>query len=84
MLRSSPPKEDISEQKRVNVIQEIATADGVNKISYTMVKRKSGQWKLINVVLDGVNLGKQFRTQFAQAVKENKGDIDAAIKGWSA
>ena len=48
-----------------------------------MGRRKTDpNWKLINVVLDGVNLGKTFRSQFAQAVKEHEGNLDAAIAGW--
>lgn len=69
---------------KVEVVQKVMAADGVNKVAYTMGRRKTDPgWKLINVVLDGVNLGSTFRSQFAQAVKEHEGNLDAAIAGWS-
>lgn len=77
------PESKVPAFGKVSVIQKITGPDGVNRVAYTMARRKGDQWKLINVVLDGVNLGKTFRTQFAQAVKQNKGDIGAAIAGWS-
>lgn len=77
------PEGDISAQKRVEVIQEVAAADGTTRIAYTMAQNKSGEWKLINVVLNGVNLGKSFRDQFAQAMKQNDGDIDKVIAAWA-
>ena len=70
--------------KRVNVLQEVRSKEGVTKVSYTLVRNRSGQWKLINVILNGVNLGKTFRGQFSQAMQTNKGDIDKVIAGWSA
>jgi len=65
------------------IVQKITGPDSVNHIVYSMGRGRSGQWKVLNVVLDGVNLGKTFRSQFAQAVKENKGDIGATISGWA-
>lgn len=69
---------------RVNVLQEVRSKEGVTKVSYTLVRNRSGQWKLINVILNGVNLGKTFRGQFSQAMQTNGGDIDRVIASWSA
>lgn len=69
---------------RVNVLQEVRSNEGLTKVSYTLVRNRSGQWKLINVILNGVNLGKTFRGQFAQAMQANGGDIDKVIASWSA
>lgn len=69
--------------RRVNVLQEVRSKEGVTKVSYTLVQNRSGQWKLINVILNGVNLGKTFRSQFAQAMQTH-GDIDKVIANWSA
>jgi len=82
-ITTLPVKEDISNAKRVDVIQEVAAADGTSRISYSMAKNGSGEWKLINVVLNGVNLGKSFRDQFAQAMKQNDNNIDKVINTWS-
>jgi phospholipid transport system substrate-binding protein len=68
--------------RRVNVLQEVRSSEGVTKVSYTLVQNRSGQWKLINVILNGVNLGKTFRSQFAQAMQTH-GDLDKVIANWS-
>ena len=69
--------------RRVNVLQEVRSREGITKVSYTLVQNRSGQWKLINVILNGINLGKTFRSQFAQAMRTH-GDIDKVIANWSA
>lgn len=79
-----PPAKDAEDERRVGVVQEITGPDGTNRVSYTMALNKAGEWKLINMVLNGVNLGKTFRNQFAQAAKQHDGNIDAVIKNWSA
>jgi len=79
-----PPNGDISGQRKVSVAQEVRGGENVNRVSYTMVKNRRGEWKLINVVLNGINLGKTFRSQFAQAMKKNQGDLDKVIADWSS
>jgi phospholipid transport system substrate-binding protein len=78
-----PPKADTAGQKRVDVQQEVSGADKTHQISYSMALDKNNEWKLINVVLNGVNLGKSFRDQFTQALKQNNNNVDAVIKGWN-
>ena len=82
-ITTIPSKDGAPEFGKANVMQKIVAADGINRVAYTMGKRKGGEWQLINVVLDGINLGQQFRTQFAQLVEENNGDINLAIENWS-
>jgi phospholipid transport system substrate-binding protein len=68
---------------RVNVLQEVRSKEGITKVSYTLVRNRAGEWKLINVILNGVNLGKTFRSQFSQSM-QSYGDIDKVISNWSA
>ena len=77
-----PPKEDIANKKRVIVTQELKGAASTNTVAYTMQKNKKGQWKMTNIVLNGVNLGQTFRSQFASEVKQNKGDVTKTINEW--
>ncbi len=63
------------------VVQSVKTNSGVTKVVYTM-RHSSEGWRLYNVVLDGVNLGKTFRSQFDQAVRDNDNDIGQAIANW--
>ena len=79
-----PPKTKIGGQKSISVAQEIRGPDGVNRVSYTMKLNRKGDWKLVNVVLNGINLGITFRTQFYQAMKKSSGDMDKVIADWSA
>ena len=77
-----PPAEPIGSNRKVAVVQEIRGAASTNQVSYTMAKNKKGQWKMINVVLNGVNLGRTFRGQFAAEVEKNKGDVQKTIDEW--
>jgi phospholipid transport system substrate-binding protein len=37
---------------------------------------------MINVILNGINLGQTFRGQFDAEVKRNKGDVIKTINEW--
>jgi phospholipid transport system substrate-binding protein len=69
---------------RVIVKQEVAAEGAVHKLDYTMRKGKSGEWKLINVVLNGVNLGQSFSGQFKASLAKYNGNIDQVIANWLA
>ncbi|TVZ40744.1 phospholipid transport system substrate-binding protein [Alteromonadaceae bacterium 2753L.S.0a.02] len=71
-------------KNKASIVQKVSGPEGSNLVVYSLGRGKSGNWKVLNVVLDGVNLGKTFRSQFAQGVKDSKGDLQAAIDGWSA
>ena len=36
-----------------------------------------------NVVINGINVGKLFRDQFAQAMQDNRNDLDKVIDNWT-
>ncbi len=63
------------------VQQTVKTQSGGNKILYTMRKDEYG-WRVRNVILNGINLGKTSQSQFSEAVKANKGDVGVAISNW--
>lgn len=79
-----PGVKDYTEKRKVSVRQEIRGADGNYPLEYSMGLNKSGQWRIINVVINGINLGKTFRNQFVQAAQKNGGDIDAVIANWDS
>lgn len=78
-----PAKTPVGEKRKTEVIQKFKGPEGISRVSYTMGKNRKGQWKLLNVVLDGINLGKTLKTQFSQSVADSKGDLNAAIDGWN-
>ena len=41
------------------------------------------RWNVINVQVQGINLGKIYRSQFVSALKRNNGDVDIVIDGWA-
>ena len=68
----------------VQVVQAIHGEDGSDtKIYYKLKPDSNGEWKMRNVVIDTINLGKVYQSQFASAVKDNDGDIDKAIIAWA-
>ena len=71
-------------QRRLTVKQEIRSTDTVYPLEYSMARKKTGQWMVVNVVINGINLGKTFRNQFVQSAQRAGGDIDQVINGWSS
>lgn len=51
-------------------------------VSYTLEKI-NGEWKVRNVIINGINIGKLFRDQFADAMQHNGNDLDKTINGWA-
>lgn len=78
------PVENLQPGRPVNVRQHIY---GDNPqpyvIYYRMAQGKDGQWRLQNVSIQGMNMGKLYMRQFASAVSRNNGDVDKVIDNWS-
>lgn len=79
-----PPTEDINGHRKVKVVQEIRGSDGVFPLVYSMGLNREGKWKVTNVVINGINLGKTFRNQFVQSAQKFSGDINQVINNWSS
>ncbi|WP_110668262.1 MlaC/ttg2D family ABC transporter substrate-binding protein [Salinicola halophilus] len=60
----------------------VSTSGQTYPVSFTM-RESNGEWKVINVIVNGINLGLTFRNQFDQAMRDNNRDIDAVINGWA-
>jgi phospholipid transport system substrate-binding protein len=68
---------------RASVGMEVKDSKGtIYPVSYTMVQL-DGQWKLRNVIINGINVGKLFRDQFADTMQRNGNDLDKTIDGWA-
>ncbi|MEH6543500.1 MAG: ABC transporter substrate-binding protein [Porticoccaceae bacterium] len=76
------PIESPGEKRKATVVQEIRNAEGRYPLEYSMGLNREGEWKVVNVVINGINLGKTFRNQFVQAAQQNAGDIDQVIANW--
>ena len=53
------------------------------QVLYTVRQGSDGKWKLRNVVIEGLNLGRIYQNQFDAAVKQYNGDIDKVIANWT-
>lgn len=67
----------------VTVKQELKSGSNEMDLDYSMRREPDGRWLLVNVVIDGINLGSAFRNQFAQSSRKFDGDIDLVISSWS-
>lgn len=77
------PEEADPDTGSVTVVQHIyGKAEKPYVVLYKMRKNKAGQWKLRNVTIEAVNLGKVYQSQFASAVKQHDGDVDKVIDDW--
>ena len=50
---------------------------------YQMGKDRSGAWKLRNMIIESVNLGEVYRSQFEASARRLEGDLDAVIDSWT-
>lgn len=53
------------------------------EVIYQMALDRSGSWLLRNLVVENVNLGQIYRSQFESAARRYDGDLDAVIDNWS-
>lgn len=84
-IKITDTKTDPKKTGRATVQQEVKDKDATHQLDYTMVlDKKNDAWKLINVVLNGVNLGQSFQGQFKAAYKKYNGDLDKLIANWLA
>lgn len=78
-----PRKGDDVASGNVAVLQNIyGAADKPYVIQYSMRKNREGAWKLQNVIIEGINLGQTYRSQFASAADQHRGDLDKVIANW--
>lgn len=71
-------------QKTEDVQQNLITSSNTYPITYKVRKDKNGNWLIINIIVNGVNLGLTFRNQFQALAKEHNEDIDEIIKHWTS
>lgn len=86
-IRVLPASRPTPENARsITVRMEVVTSSGnVYPVQYAMVKGRDGEWRVRNIIVNGINIGLTYRNQFAGAMKDpvNGGSIDKVIDGWS-
>jgi phospholipid transport system substrate-binding protein len=54
------------------------------EVQYTMFRNPARVWKLKNLYIEGVNLRRQYYSQFDSMMMSNNYDIDKVIDSWAA
>ena len=70
------------ELKNIEVQQTLNTGSSKYPISYKLRKNKDNSWSIVNIIVNGVNLGLTFKNQFQALASKNNGDIEATLEKW--
>ncbi|MFQ3788298.1 phospholipid-binding protein MlaC [Halomonas sp. A29] len=82
-LRVLESRHEPRHEDQASVAMEVVAMDGtVYPVSYTL-RQSDDQWKVVNVIVNGINLGLTFRNQFDQSMRDHGRDYDAVIANWS-
>ena len=72
----------IYDLKNIEVQQTLNTGSSKYPISYKLRKNKDNSWSIVNIIVNGVNLGLTFRNQFQALAIKNNGNIESTLNGW--
>lgn len=80
-----PPAQPATDPNNTNVTMNIVDDTGGKfEVQYTMFKNPASEWKLKNLYVEGVNLRRQYYSQFDSMMMSNNYDIDKVIDSWAA
>ena len=77
-----PPTGPTNSKTKARVNIEIVTSSSTYPGRYSMYLDENNDWKIINIEINGMNLGKIFRNQFYSLMEKNKEDINLVIEKW--
>jgi len=77
-----PPENQPKRKDRAKVNIEIITATKKYSGIYSMYLDKNFQWKIVNIYIAGIDLGRTFRNQFYSLMEKNSLDYDQVIAEW--
>ena len=82
LISTEFPKSNLNiEITSVEVRQTLDTGSSKYPISYKLRKSNEG-WKIVNIIINGVNLGLTFRNQFQALAVSHEEDIETTLKNW--
>jgi len=79
-----PPEVPSKSKTKARVNIQIVTSSNIYPGRYSMYLDSAGKWKIINIEINGMNLGKIFRNQFYSLMEKHQEDIDLVIEKWVA
>jgi len=73
------------DENRATVNLQVIT-EGGNRygVAYSMYRPEGGNWKLENIIVEGINIGLAFRDRFQQDMEEHRNDVQKVIDNWTA
>jgi phospholipid transport system substrate-binding protein len=70
--------------KTEDVNQSLVTSNNIYPITYKVRNDGKDKWLIINIIVNGVNLGLTFRNQFQALALEHNENIDDIIDNWTS
>lgn len=77
-----PPRNPDSDPRADKIVGMELRGDTTLRLQYQMFLNENDEWKLKNISLAGINLGRQYYTQFAALMSEHNNNIDAVLDNW--
>ena len=78
------PKVAQKKENRAVIMQEVYAKSGaIYPVQYQLERSDDGRWMLRNVIINGINIGLQFRSQFNAYMQKYNRDVDKVIENWS-
>lgn len=69
--------------ERTSVNMEIKDGKGTVYPPSPAMVSQDGTWKMRNVIINGINVGKLFATSLPRAMQDNRNDLDKVIDNWA-
>lgn len=77
-----PPRNPDADPRADKIVGMELRGDTTLRLQYQMFLNENDEWKLKNISLAGINLGRQYYTQFAALMSEHNNNIDAVLDNW--
>jgi phospholipid transport system substrate-binding protein len=77
-----PPRNPDADPRADTVVGMELQGDSPLRLQYQMFLNADDEWKLKNLSLAGINLGRQYYTQFSALMTQHDDDIDAVLDNW--
>lgn len=78
-LPGTPPSDPAADTV---VTMELRATDSSLRLQYQMFLNADNEWKLKNLSIAGINLGRQYFTQFSALMTKYNNDIDQVLDNW--